>query len=472
VPETQGEKDPAAAQSGTEPRARPLSPPRANAPTSTAQPAPALLPAPSPRPTEEDVEHPHRGEEQAQLHEDPAHLPAAAAGASAESLEGMSAPSCSAGAPWKPTLTLCVLPQRPTADTDQTPAQRRTPQQPSPGRTAQMREDRLCQARGDTGIPDRHPQALSALLTTITSTSSALKHPLLPAHSSAPVCSCHPSRPARAVPPSPRATSSPSCWPCWGKKSLKRKAELTQGAEHPGLALLPGPAGRWSRRLPPLPLQSWAGREGQEQQSCQPRSAPLESVRSLLPPAFPLRRPQHPLRLRSLQRQRAETSAPGKGNAGPGCSAAPTQPWKQSAWWGAAATTQARDSGCSQPAAKAATPSPSSQIPLGTAACVLRQKQRVLCTCTQYLFSLLQTCCMPDGNSGNEQELRNPGHSALSLGRAKLRLSTSAALVRAKHCWNPLNFWKREGEKTEQRKITKKTDEEENADQKNEREFV
>lgn len=50
--------------------------------------------------------------------------------------------------------------------------------------------------------------------------------------------------------------------------------------------------------------------------------------------------------------------------------------------------------------------------------------------------------------------------------RGKLRLGKSAALLRAKHCWIPLNFWKSEGEGTEQRKITKKTDEEENADQK------
>lgn len=50
-------------------------------------------------------------------------------------------------------------------------------------------------------------------------------------------------------------------------------------------------------------------------------------------------------------------------------------------------------------------------------------------------------------------------------GRGKPRLSKSAAaLVRAKRCWISLNFWNRE--ETEQRKITKKTDEEENAEQK------
>lgn len=52
------------------------------------------------------------------------------------------------------------------------------------------------------------------------------------------------------------------------------------------------------------------------------------------------------------------------------------------------------------------------------------------------------------------------------LGRGKPRPSTSAALARAQHCWIPLNFGKRGGEETEQRKITKRTDEEENADQK------
>lgn len=185
------------------------------------------------------------------------------------------------------------------------------------------REDRLCQGSGGTGIPDRHSQAPSALLSTNVSTYSrcsttpSLKHPLLPAHSSAPVCSCPPSRPSRALPPSLRATGTLLCWPWQGTESLKQKTELTRGAEHPGLTPLPGPVGRWSRRLPPLPLQSWSGQEGQERQSCQPRLTPPRLVWSLPLPAFPLQCLQHPLHLHSLEKQRAETLAPRKGNGGP-----------------------------------------------------------------------------------------------------------------------------------------------------------
>lgn len=86
-----------------------------------------------------------------------------------------------------------------------------------------------------------------------------------------------------------------------------------------------------------------------------------------------------------------------------------------------------------------------------------------------FVLSISSTTCQHAAClMGIQVRSRSPetAGSASSPCRGKLRLGKSAAPLRAKCCWIPLNFWKREGEGTEQRKITKKTDEEENADQK------
>lgn len=88
------------------------------------------------------------------------------------------------------------------------PSPEEGPQQPRPHQTAQPGEAKLCLVSMEQGPPTGTPDPLCSAATSVSTTSwcstaPSLSHPPLPAHSSAPVCSCAPSHLPRDVPPSP-----------------------------------------------------------------------------------------------------------------------------------------------------------------------------------------------------------------------------------------------------------------------------